>query len=143
MKKRVFFIAIESILDGWAEIIFALGLRERLIRASYTPSDSLERLVDSALLALSGRGSEIVFSLEPEFVSVFTNFDRSPGEIEIGDTAITVTAAEYARNVLLCFDRYRHKYSEDIYAKEWRYDFPRDKLESLRELLRCGKNTAV
>ena len=137
---------------GWFPIRFEIGDTRHEIRASNVMNDPLEDLATTLLAILQGdrEGSVHFWQEEPtailelmvdpgrEWLTVRL-YETETTELEIVDGellgVVKVPLRDGCEQILRALEAVESRSDPDVYAKEWRREFPEETLRACRDLL--------
>ena len=130
-----FKIILDDLRAGWAYLRIEDGKQSMAQHVSYL-RDSLAGLVDAAIRLANGQNSVVSFELEPEVMMWKIELVQDNCfDLYVGDLIFHDSVERFIKQVLNIFYSYSFEYSEDEYLENWKFDFPRKKLEELMALL--------
>jgi len=135
-------LSLESLDAGWAEISISNESTAEKFIASHVLYDTLSDLIEIAICLFKGQSCKKRILLEPDEITIeAVLIDSEEVVLKIKETTFICSLQRYARQVLKLFDSYQHKHGAGTYGTKWHHDFPSEKLEALRKMLRSKKET--
>ncbi|MDF2535770.1 MAG: hypothetical protein K0R18_1929 [Bacillales bacterium] len=128
-----FSIFLNDIENGWALLTFEDSQQSVTYSISNVLEDQLSKIIDNAIMLKNNQDSEIRLYLEPD--EIYFNVTRKSQDeiiLTIENYVFLVNKRRYINQVINAFESYVYCNSESDYLSQWKYEFPRKKLEVLR-----------
>jgi hypothetical protein len=151
-----FNLSLDGLYAGSAHISFTSGDASIRVEFDSLHDDALSGLIEIGVCLLKGHNSHKHINPiceisppagTPQYVIIVEANVKPDEHIELKiqdtskgqDAVIACPLIRYAKQVLKMFDSYKYEHGADEYKARWRFSFPEQRLEILRDLFHTHK----